>query len=108
MGMDGGERKRREPDWIEERGGCVRLRIRVQPRASRTELAGEYGGALRVRVAAPPVDGEANDELTRWLAKTLGVARSRVRIVAGEAGRTKTIEIGDASAAAVLDALAEV
>lgn len=52
----------------------VRLRVRVQPRASRTELAGEHDGALKVRLAASPVGGDANRELVRFVAKTLGVA----------------------------------
>jgi len=108
MGMGDGERVHRAPDWIEVRGDTVRVRIRVQPRASRTEIAGEYAGALRVRVAAPPVDGEANAELTRWLAKILGVARSRVRIVAGETGRNKLIEIGGTTTEGVLAALTRV
>ncbi len=67
-------------------------------------MVGEQAGALRIRVAAPPVDGEANFELVKWLAKRLGVARSRVRIVAGESGRTKTIEI-EATSEAVRQAL---
>lgn len=91
--------------WLDEREGGVRVRIRVQPRASRTEVAGEHGGALRIRVAAPPVDGEANGELVRFLAKRLGVARSRVRIVAGETGRSKTVEVDGVSAASVRDGL---
>lgn len=84
----------------------VRLRVRVQPRASRTELAGEHRGALRVRVAAPPVDGEANRELIEFLAKRLGVSRSRVKIVAGESSRDKTVEVEGVAAGAVVRALA--
>lgn len=80
-------------DWLERLEGGVRIRVRVQPRASRTEIVGEHDGALRIRVAAPPVDGEANAELVRFLAKKLGVAKSRVRIVAGETGRMKTVEV---------------
>jgi uncharacterized protein len=79
--------------WVEGFEGGVRIRVRVQPRASRTEIVGEHDGALRIRVAAPPVEGEANAELVRFLAKRLGVVKSRVRIVAGETGRSKTVEV---------------
>ena len=71
----------------------MRLSVRAQPRASRSELAGEHDGALKVRLAAPPVEGEANRELERFLAKLLGVGRSRVRVVAGETGRNKVVEV---------------
>ncbi|HEU5039427.1 MAG TPA: DUF167 domain-containing protein [Gemmatimonadales bacterium] len=71
----------------------VRLRLRVQPRASRTEMAGVHGDRLRVRLAAPPVDGAANEALVRFLAETLGVPRSAVRLVAGVGGRSKVVEV---------------
>ncbi|HEY8470627.1 MAG TPA: DUF167 domain-containing protein [Longimicrobiales bacterium] len=90
---------------IEERGGAVRIPVRAQPRASRSEIAGEHDGALRVRLAAPPVEGAANDELVRLLARVLGVPRSAVRIVAGERGRTKIVEVEGVDAAAALRAL---
>jgi uncharacterized protein len=86
--------------WLEGFEGGVRIRVRVQPRSSRTEIVGEHDGALRIRVAAPPVDGEANAELVRFLAKRLGVAKSRVRIVAGETGRLKTVEVEGVTAEA--------
>jgi uncharacterized protein len=82
------------------------MRLRVQPRASRTEIVGEHDGALRIRVAAPPVDGDANAELVRFLAKRLGVAKSRVRIVAGDSGRMKTVEVEGVSAESVRSELA--
>ncbi len=65
----------------------------MQPRASRTELAGEQGDLLRVRLTAPPVDGAANAALVRFLAERLGVPRSAVRVVAGQRGRTKVVEV---------------
>lgn len=71
----------------------VRLRIRVQPRASRTEIAGAHGDELRIRLQAPPVDGAANDALVRFLAQALGVPRSAVDIVSGSASRSKTVAI---------------
>ena len=73
----------------------MRLRILVVPRASRSEVVGLHGDALRVRIAAPPVDGAANDELRRTLARALGVPRSGVEIVRGQRGRQKVVEIPD-------------
>ena len=74
-------------------GGGVRLLLHVQPRASRTELAGRFGDALKIRIAAPPVDGAANEELVRFLAETLGVRSGAVEIISGETGRRKTVEV---------------
>lgn len=91
---------------IEQRPDGARLFVRVQPRASRTELAGEVDGVLKVRIAAPPVEGEANRELIRHLAKLVGVAPSRVRVAAGERGRSKTVDIEGVTIAAVRAALA--
>lgn len=71
----------------------VRLRIRVQPRASQTKLAGLHGDALKVRVTAAPVDGSANDALVRFLAERLGVPRSAVRLLSGVGSREKVLEI---------------
>lgn len=68
-------------------------RLRVSPRASRTAFAGLYGDRLRVRVAAPPADGEANAGLLEFLARQFGVSRGRVRLIAGAAGRDKTVEV---------------
>jgi uncharacterized protein len=68
--------------------------VRVQPRASRTEVAGPYGGdAVRIRLTAPPVDGAANAALIGFLAERLGVPRSAVRIEGGAAGRSKVVTI---------------
>ena len=71
----------------------VLLRLLIQPRASRTELAGRHGDALRVRLAAPPVDGAANEALVRFLAHQLDVPRAAVRITAGASGRRKTVRV---------------
>jgi uncharacterized protein (TIGR00251 family) len=65
----------------------------VQPRASRTELAGRHGDVLKVRVAAPPVDGAANEALLRFLAETLGVSRGAVELVAGSGSRSKIVAV---------------
>ncbi len=78
---------------FEQRGDAVRIPVRAQPRASRSELAGEYDGALKVRLAAPPVEGAANEELVRFLARLLGVPKSAVRVVSGDTGRNKMVEV---------------
>ena len=66
------------------------------PRASKSEIVGEVDGSLKVRISAPPVDGAANDEVVRLLAKAFGVAKSNVLIVAGEASKTKRIRVAGA------------
>ncbi|HVS78216.1 MAG TPA: DUF167 family protein [Steroidobacteraceae bacterium] len=71
----------------------IRFEVHVQPRASRTEIAGLHGGALKVRVAAPPVDAAANRALIAFLAESLGVPKRSVRIVTGETSRSKLIEV---------------
>jgi len=73
--------------------GGVLLRLRIQPRASRTEIAGIQGSALKIRLLAPPVDGAANEALIRFLAELLEVPRSRVTIRSGLASRSKTVHI---------------
>ncbi len=78
---------------VETRSGAVRFHVHVRPRASRTECAGLHGDAVKVRVAAPPVEGAANAELIAFLARKLGVPRSAVRIVTGDRGRRKTVEV---------------
>jgi uncharacterized protein (TIGR00251 family) len=71
----------------------ARLAVRVQPRAKRTEVAGERAGSVVVRIAAPPVDGKANAEVCAFVARTAGVPRSAVRIVRGASGRDKLLEV---------------
>ncbi|HET7621128.1 MAG TPA: DUF167 domain-containing protein [Gemmatimonadaceae bacterium] len=78
---------------VRERSGGVRFAVRVQPRASRSAIAGVQDGALRVRLAAPPVDGAANEELVRVLARWLGVARKDVSIAGGAASRSKLVDV---------------
>jgi uncharacterized protein len=87
---------------ITERDGGVSFAVRVQPRASRDEIAGEWQGALKIRVTAPPVDDRANEALRRLLAARLKVPLSAVRIAAGERSRTKRVEIQGVTAAQIL------
>jgi len=76
----------------------VSFLVRVQPRASRSELAGEWQGALRVRLAAPPIENRANDALRRFLAARLNVPVAAVKIARGERSRNKRVEISGATA----------
>ena len=71
----------------------ARITVKVHPRARRTRIAGMLGDAYKLDLAAPPVDGKANDACIRFLADVAGVAASRVRIVLGLTSRTKVIEI---------------
>ena len=71
----------------------ARLTVKVHPRAKRSALAGRLGEAWKLALAAPPVDGKANDECVRFLAEFAGVPRSRVRIVMGLTSRLKVVEI---------------
>jgi uncharacterized protein (TIGR00251 family) len=85
-----------------EADGALTFAVRVVPRASKTAAAGEHGGALRVRIAAPPVEGAANEELVRFLAKAFGVAAREVEIVSGHASKSKRVRVRGAKAADLL------
>lgn len=67
--------------------------LRVQPRASRDEIVGPHGEALKVRITAPPVDGKANAHLIRFLAKVFRVAPNAITLLSGESGRNKRVVI---------------
>lgn len=73
----------------------MRFTVRLQPRASKNEIAGLHGDALRVRVTAPPVDGLANEALIDFLSQALGISRRNVCIVSGFTSRTKVVEVSD-------------
>ena len=78
---------------IQVRDGEVVFAVRVTPRASRNAIEGEYNGALKIRLTAPPLDDRANEALRRLLAERLKVPVSAVRIVAGEKSRAKRVSI---------------
>jgi len=92
---------------IQERGGKVVFAVRVAPRSSRDAIEGEYQGALKVRLTAPPVDDRANDALRRLLAGRLNAPVSAVRIVSGGRSRTKRVEISGATKAQILALIVE-
>jgi uncharacterized protein len=78
---------------IQTREGAVFFSVRVQPRASKDEIAGEMDGALKVRLRAPAVENRANEALIEFLAQLLKTPKSAVRILGGERSRTKRVEI---------------
>jgi uncharacterized protein (TIGR00251 family) len=85
--------------WAEDTpDGCL-LRVRVVPRASRTEIAGVAGEALRVRLQASPVDNKANEALRLFLAASLDLPRRQLRLVSGDHSRDKCLHIEGLSAA---------
>lgn len=76
-----------------EKGGALTFSVRVVPRASRSSIEGEHDGALKVRVAAPPVNGAANEELVRTLARALGVAARDIEIISGHSSKLKQVRV---------------
>jgi uncharacterized protein (TIGR00251 family) len=82
---------------ITEKDGAVSFTVRVQPRASRDEIVGEFQDGLKVRLTAPPVDDRANEALRKLLASRLKLPLAAVRIAAGERSRNKRMEIRGAS-----------
>jgi uncharacterized protein (TIGR00251 family) len=86
---------------IVERAAVVAFAVRVTPRASRDAIEGEWQGALRVRVTAPPVDDRANEALRKLFAERLKIPLAAVRIVAGHHSRVKRVEIEGVGAASI-------
>ena len=78
--------------------GSITLEVHAQPGAKHTEIAGVHGGALKIRLAAPAVEGKANDELVRFLAQAFRVPQGNVALVRGENGRRKTLRIASPAA----------
>jgi uncharacterized protein (TIGR00251 family) len=90
---------------LKEQDGAVTFRVRIQPRASKNEIAGEQAGALKLRLTAPPVENRANEECCRLLARLLDVPPSAVRIIVGNTSRDKLIRVQGVTAGRVRDAL---
>ncbi|HTN53114.1 MAG TPA: DUF167 domain-containing protein [Anaeromyxobacter sp.] len=91
--------------WAADGPGGAVLELLVQPRASRTRVVGEHDGRLKLQLAAPPVDGEANAALVEFLAAALSLRKADVAIVRGETGRRKTVRVAGRTAAQVAAAL---
>lgn len=92
-------------EWLRTDGDGVILTLHIQPGAKKTEVAGLYGDALKIRLAAPPVDGKANDALLAFLAKKLGAGRTAVELLSGQTSRAKRVRIDGVSSEDVLAAL---
>lgn len=93
------------PVWVQASAEGVTLVLHVQPGAKRTEVVGEHGDALKLRLAAPPVEGRANDCLLAFLAETLAVPRREVRLLSGDSARRKRVGIAGLSVATVVSRL---
>lgn len=85
--------------YSQDRG--LTFAVRIVPRASRSEIAGEFNDALRVRIAAPPVDGAANRELIRLLAKTFKLPQEAVEIISGASSKNKLVRVQGVDVAAL-------
>jgi uncharacterized protein len=94
-----------EPELLSSNGSNVILAVRLQPRASRTEIRDIANNELRISVKAPPVDGQANEALENFLAKNLRLPRSAVAVVKGKSARSKRISIAGLTCAQVQDRL---
>jgi hypothetical protein len=84
--------------WLRRGDGRITLTLHIQPGAKKTEVAGLHGEALKIRLAAPPVDGKANAALIDFVAERLGVAKSAVSVKSGQTSRRKVLEVLDAPA----------
>lgn len=81
------------PAWLTPVPGGAELSVLVQPRASRSRVVGEHGDQLKIQLAAPPVDGEANAALIELVAKRCGVPKRAVTLVSGETSRRKRVRV---------------
>jgi uncharacterized protein (TIGR00251 family) len=91
--------------WLTARDGGVVLALHIQPGAKKTEVCGLHGDALKIRLAAPPVDGKANDALIEFLARVLSVPRSSVELLSGQTSRAKRLRIDGIDAARTISVL---
>lgn len=92
-------------NWLHAEGSDVVLSLHVQPGAKTNEICGLHGEALKIRLAAPPIDGRANACLIEFLADRLGAAKNRVELVGGAGARAKRVRVHDISAAVVAQRL---
>jgi uncharacterized protein (TIGR00251 family) len=92
---------------FQENSEGVMLSVRVLPRSSRCAVAGVHAGALKLKLTKPPVDGEANAECCRFMAKLLGVSKSQIIVARGAASRQKALQISGLTAADACERLAE-
>jgi hypothetical protein len=91
--------------WLKDVPGGVEISVKVQPRASRSKVVGELGTELKVQLAAPPVDGEANEALVELFAKLFRVPKRQVELISGAASRNKRVRVGGLDSTAVQAAM---
>ena len=87
--------------WLQDDGDALTLCLHVQPGAKKTEVVGVHGDALKIRLAAPPVDGKANQCLLKFIAQQLDIGKSSVVLISGETARAKRLRISGVDAATV-------
>ncbi len=92
-------------DWLKSTPEGLLIEVLVVPRASRTQICGEHDGRLKIQVAAPPVEGEANRQILKFLCKILGLGRGDVSVESGDSGRRKRIRVEGMGERAFLAAL---
>lgn len=85
------------PAWLRADGDGVVLSLHIQPGAKKTEVVGPHGDALKIRLAAPPVDGKANAALLAFVAAKLGAGRTAVELVSGQTSRAKRVRVAGAT-----------
>ena len=90
------------PCWLAETPRGCELAVLVQPRASRTKVVGEHDGRIKIALAAPPVDGEANAALIAFLSDELGVRRAQITFLDGETSRRKRLAVRGVAPAEVM------
>ncbi|MBP5985631.1 MAG: YggU family protein [Azonexus sp.] len=89
-------------EWFRQTAdGRITLTLHIQPGAKKTEFAGLHGDALKIRLAAPPVDGKANEALIKFVAETLGLAKSAVNLKSGQTSRRKVLEVQGAKLSSI-------
>ena len=79
--------------WLRDEGDALILTLHIQPAAKKTEVVGVHGDALKIRLAAPPVDGKANAALIKFIAAQLGVSKNSVTLISGDTARAKRLRV---------------
>ena len=93
--------------WLKSDGRDVILTLHIQPGARKTEVAGPHGDALKIRLAAPPVDGKANAALLEFIAQKVDAGRTAVELLSGQTSRAKRVRIAAVSATQVMAGLGQ-
>jgi uncharacterized protein (TIGR00251 family) len=92
-------------DWLHQDGDGVILSLHIQPGAKKTEIVGLHGDALKIRLAAPPVDGKANAALVAFIAAKLGAGRTAIEVISGLTARAKRVRVSGMTSTDVLAGL---